>query len=531
MLTCGIWVKKGIAKEEPDKIALTEEDLKQILEDTKDKIKDVDEEVSDTELEEEQRKYMGGIENEEDDMEEQDVVDEKEVDVKREDNESETDEAIRAEYGLDNYDEEGALMTGAGMAGLMYFASTKDDPYVDMKDVDEEDREDFIIKKEDNLFVVGKMEEDFSCLEVYVFNDDEDSLYVHHDVLLESFPLCLEWLSYDPSLQGKSGNYVAVGTMEPDIQVWDLDVVDTVEPAFILAGKKKKKKKKKQDENPAGGHSDAVLGISWNPNVKNVLASGSADTTVVLWDMSKCACVHTLKHHSDKVQSVRWHPYEVQSLLTGAFDKTAVVLDCRSPEVFKSWSLTGECEQVMWDHFSPYNFFVSSDDGVVCYCDVRTDTPVYTLHAHNEAVTGMSLSAEIPGCLTTVSSDKMFKVWDCRDDKPQCVLTRDVKMGGMNFVTSCPDVPLTFAMGGQKDGVRVLNLLETTAGKQHFQNRERVKSENTRSEETYPKASESNVTMDTAENATEALATLSLQIDNKSNCEIIKKKKKKKKKK
>lgn len=69
--------------------------------------RDVDEEVSDTELEEEQRKYMGGIENEEDDMEEQDVVDEKEVDVKREDNESETDEAIRAEYGLDNYDEEG----------------------------------------------------------------------------------------------------------------------------------------------------------------------------------------------------------------------------------------------------------------------------------------------------------------------------------------------------------------------------------------------------------------------------------------
>ena len=39
------------------------------------------------------------------------------------------------------------------------------------------------------------------------------------------------------------GNYLAVGTMEPDILIWDLDIVDVVEPAFVLSGMKKRKKK------------------------------------------------------------------------------------------------------------------------------------------------------------------------------------------------------------------------------------------------------------------------------------------------
>ena len=63
----------------------------------------------------------------------------------------------------------------------------------------------------------------------------------------------------------KRSNLAAVGTMGPVIDVWDLDLVNSLEPDFSLGQKAVKKKKIK-----GYGHKDAVLSLAWNRQVRRI---------------------------------------------------------------------------------------------------------------------------------------------------------------------------------------------------------------------------------------------------------------------
>lgn len=76
-----------------------------------------------------------------------------------------------------------------------------------MKERDEDDLDDLVIKETDSLILVAKTEDDVSHLEVHVYEEDTDNLYVHHDVMLPAFPLCIEWLGFS-NQEGKRGPYL-----------------------------------------------------------------------------------------------------------------------------------------------------------------------------------------------------------------------------------------------------------------------------------------------------------------------------------
>ncbi len=139
------------------------------------------------------------------------------------------------------------------------------------EDISDEEQDDFTIHNTDNIILAAGAQGDFSNIEVYIFDENNLSLYVHHDIELSAYPLCVEWLPVNYQSNTKA-NYAIVSSFLPEIEIWNLDVLDAVEPDVTLGksdeddGKyfKNLKKKKKVPTNELQ-HTDSVMSLNVNP--------------------------------------------------------------------------------------------------------------------------------------------------------------------------------------------------------------------------------------------------------------------------
>ena len=100
---------------------------------------------------------------------------------------------------------------------------------------------------------IGAEEEEEDKLDIDVANGmiRESNLYVHHDIMLPAFPLCVEWINYKPGQESSNiGNFAAIGTFDPQIEVWNLDFVDKAFPDVILGEPNKNSFIAKKNKNP-----------------------------------------------------------------------------------------------------------------------------------------------------------------------------------------------------------------------------------------------------------------------------------------
>jgi periodic tryptophan protein 1 len=314
--------------------------------------------------------------------------------------------------------------------------------------------------------------------------------------MLPAVPLCVEWLNAKPNTPAEQGNFAAVGTMDPDIELWDLDVVDSMFPTAILgqgsteaetATKKKKKKNKSKKANDAY-HVDAVLSLAANKHHRNLLASASADQTTKLWDLNTCKAACSYTHHTDKVCALAWHPTQASILLAGSYDRTVVAADVRAPQApVPRWGVESDVEQVRWDPHDENVFYVSTENGLLHCFDTRQlpSSPEkskarWHLQAHDKSLNTFSLNPAVPGFLATGSVDRTVKIWDLSPASgPSMVTSRDLDVGKVFAANFAPDEAVAFrlAVAGSKGAVQVWDTSTNRAVREAFAGRVKLPEE------------------------------------------------------
>ena len=507
MITATAWVPRGHAAAFPTKYVLDEEEYGRISKLAKLELDDAKEDLE--KAREALNKSNGNSIDSQDDSSPGSEADGG-ITVDRVDNEEDDDDL--KEYDMEHYDDEVDDVDNdedkeagpndsifGNIKGLAYYADDKDDPYItlpkDGEQSDEEEREELEILPTDNLVLAARIEDEVAHLETYVYEDDGDNLYVHHDVMLPAMPLCVEWVNARPNKAEETGSFAAVGTMDPDIELWDLDVVDGMYPTAILGqsshstsgppldpaskGKKKKKSKKAND----AYHVDSVLALAANRHQANLLASGSADKTIKLWDLNTCTAAQSYSYHTDKVCTLAWLPDQTSVLLSGSYDRTIAAADMRAPESAKlRWGVESDVEQVRWDPHDNHFFYVSTENGVLHCFDARQrpsspekSKAVWRLQAHEKSLSSFSINPAVAGYIATASTDRTVKLWNIADSAsgPSMVVSRDLGVGKVLSANFAPDPEVAFrlAVAGSRGAVQIWDTSTNKAVREAFASR------------------------------------------------------------
>ena len=155
----------------------------------------------------------------------------------------------------------------------------------------------------------------------------------------------------------------------------------------------------------------SVLSVALSPDGK-LLAAGTANGEVRIWQMENRRLLHTCKGHTDWVRSIAFST-DGKILASGSHDRT-----------IRLWDVdTGQCTGIFTEHenrvravaFSPTDekslLASSSDDKTIRIWDTQRQTCLHTLSGHRDKINAIAFSP-YDHTLVSVSHDETIRIWD-----------------------------------------------------------------------------------------------------------------------
>lgn len=210
------------------------------------------------------------------------------------------------------------------------------------------------------------------------------------------------------------------------------------------------------------GHSNGVWSVAFSPQ-GTTLASGSQDGVIRLWNSNTGKCIREFPAHSSWIWSVAFSPNR-HILASGSEDRTIKLWDILGEQPLKT--LTGHKDAVFSVLFSPagQTLFSGSLDSTIKVWDIRTGECYKTLQEHRGGIWSISLSSD-GKLLASGSQDQTLKLWDV--DTGYCINTLQ---GHNSWIRACAISPnQQILISGSADGTIKLWHVNTGECYQTFQ--------------------------------------------------------------
>ncbi|MBD2184071.1 serine/threonine protein kinase [Planktothrix sp. FACHB-1355] len=196
------------------------------------------------------------------------------------------------------------------------------------------------------------------------------------------------------------GEILASGSGDSTIKLWDISTGKQIRTLW--------------------GHLSGVSAIAFSPDGQT-LASASADNTIKLWDVSTGKLLHTLIGHSGWVSSVAFSP-DGQTIASGSYDHTIKIWDAKTGELRQT--LIGHYSWVFAVAFSPDGQTIASGsfDNTIKLWNPLSGQQKQTLTGHSLRVRSLAFSPD-GNLLVSGTGEGTIELWNVMTGQIENTLT------------------------------------------------------------------------------------------------------------